>query len=61
VGNDSELTMPLWPDAARAVGCGKSKIYEMANTGRLPILRIGRKIRVLRMPLMRMLGAEHAA
>jgi excisionase family DNA binding protein len=62
VENDDALTIDLWPDAARLLGCGKSKVYELANTGRLPILRIGRKIRVLRKPLLRMLrGEQHGA
>jgi excisionase family DNA binding protein len=54
-------TLSLWPEAAQLIGCGKSKVYELAHEGRLPILKIGRRMRVLRGPLLRMLGAADAA
>jgi excisionase family DNA binding protein len=51
-------TISPWPDAARMVGCGKSKIYEMIAAGEIEVIRIGRYIRVLTRPLRRKLGAE---
>jgi len=54
----NELVMPVWPDAAKLLGIGKQAAYDMARTGKLPILRVGRKILVLRKPLLKMLGAD---
>lgn len=39
-------TIPLWPDAAVALGIGKNTVYELAKAGKLPALRLGRKWRV---------------
>jgi excisionase family DNA binding protein len=55
---DDEYTIRLWPDAARIIGCGKSKIYELAKSGEIPTIRIGRLRRALRKPLLRQVGAE---
>jgi excisionase family DNA binding protein len=59
--DDAELlVLDLWPDTARLCGVGKSKIYQMAAEGRLPIVKFGKRIKVLRRPLLRMLGAADA-
>ncbi len=33
-------------EVARALGLGRSKTYELMNSGRLPVVRIGRSVRV---------------
>jgi excisionase family DNA binding protein len=44
------------PEAGRIVGLGKNASYDAARSGQLPTLRFGRKIRVPRAALERMLG-----
>lgn len=43
-------------EAGRMLGIGRSCVYEMARTGALPVIRCGRKLRVPRAVLRRMLG-----
>ena len=42
--------------AAKVLGCGRSLAYEMARDGRLPTLKLGRKLVVPRVALDRMLA-----
>lgn len=53
-------TLPLWPDAARTLGIGRSCAYELVRTGEFPIrvLRLGKKILVSRADLNRYLGID---
>lgn len=47
------------PEAATALGIGRSAAYEAARTGQLPVIRIGKRILVPAVALERMLaGAE---
>jgi len=32
------LVVPLWPDAGRALRLGKNTTYELARTGKIPVL-----------------------
>lgn len=34
------------PEVAEALGIGRTKIYEMIATGKLPTIRVGRAIRI---------------
>lgn len=34
------------PDAAARVGLGRSKLYELIAAGELPVVRIGRSVRI---------------
>lgn len=34
------------PEAAELVGLGRSKIYELIREGEIPIIRIGRSLRI---------------
>jgi len=43
------------PEAAKALGIGKSNAYEMARTGQLPVLRFGKRLVVPRYALEQML------
>lgn len=51
-------TVELWPTAARALGIGRSKAYELARTGEwpTPVLRLGTRYRVPTAPLRELLG-----
>jgi excisionase family DNA binding protein len=44
------------PEAGRIVGLGKNASYDAARRGELPTLRFGRRLRVPRATLERMLG-----
>ncbi len=46
------------PEAGRIVGLGKNASYEAARRGELPTLRFGRKLRVPRVALERLLRGE---
>jgi hypothetical protein len=37
-GSLEPLAVPLWPDAGKALGLGKNKTYELAQTGKIPVL-----------------------
>ena len=51
-------TVPLWPDAASALGIGRTLTYELAQRGELPVrvLRLGRVMRVPTGDLLAVLG-----
>lgn len=34
------------PEVAKALGLGRTKIYELIATGELPVIRVGRAVRV---------------
>ncbi len=34
------------PEVAKALGLGRTKVYELIATGELPVIRLGRAIRV---------------
>jgi excisionase family DNA binding protein len=46
------------PEAGRRVGLGKNASYAAAQRGELPVLRFGRKLRVPRVALERLLSGE---
>lgn len=50
--------VPLWPTAARAVGVGRTRAYEMVRAGDWPtsVLRLGTLIRVPTAELLTLLG-----
>ena len=63
---DELLQLPAATDlvtAARAVGLGKSKAYEMVAAGKfpVPVLRLGKAYRVRTADLLALLGIEPAA
>ena len=45
-------------EAALVLGIGRGLAYELARTGRLPVLRLGRRLVVPRAQLAAMLAAE---
>jgi hypothetical protein len=47
-------TVPLWPDAGRLLGLGRNATYEAAARGEIPIVPIGKRKRVLKKVLARM-------
>lgn len=55
-------TVPLWPDAGRALGLGRSATYDAAERGEIPgLIRIGRKLVVATAALRRALHLDAAA
>jgi hypothetical protein len=55
------LTIPLWPDAGKRLGLGKSKTYKAAHADppQIPgLINIGGYFRVARKVLERALGEE---
>jgi excisionase family DNA binding protein len=34
------------PEVAKALGLGRTKIYELIDAGELPVIRVGRAVRV---------------
>lgn len=50
--------VPLWPDAASALGVGRSAAYDLVRRGEWPcrVLRLGRQLRVPTAELMAALG-----
>ncbi|MDZ4865697.1 MAG: helix-turn-helix domain-containing protein [Alphaproteobacteria bacterium] len=49
-------TLNVWPDAATILGVSRSKAYEMARSGELPVIRMGRRLVVPMARLERLLG-----
>lgn len=51
-------TVPLWPDASRILGMGRSTAYQLAKHNQFPVrvLRVGSRYRVSRADLLRYLG-----
>jgi excisionase family DNA binding protein len=41
-----EILLLTVPQAARALGLGRTKVYELIATGSLPTVRFGRSVRV---------------
>ncbi|WP_062520027.1 helix-turn-helix domain-containing protein [Demequina silvatica] len=53
-----KATIPLWPDAAKIMGVGKTGIYAAAAAGEIPTVRLGRRILVPVPKLLAMLGEQ---
>jgi hypothetical protein len=54
--------IPLWPTGARALGVGRTRAYEMAQSGEWPtrLLRLGSSYRVPTAELLALLAIEPA-
>lgn len=37
------VLVPLWPEAGRALGLGRTKMFELAKSGDLETVHVGRK------------------
>ncbi len=58
----TELRVPLWPTACKALGCGRNTGYREFAEGRIPgAYRVGNKIMVPTAALRRLLQIEEAA
>ncbi len=44
--------------AARLIGVSRSTAYRLVRDGELPAVRVGRRVLILKKPLMQMLEAE---
>ena len=47
-GRMTEALLLRIPDVARALGLGRSTVYELVAGGEIPVVRIGRAVRVSR-------------
>tara|TARA_B100001123_G_C15032061_1_gene915804 strand:+ start:595 stop:780 length:186 start_codon:yes stop_codon:yes gene_type:complete len=52
--NNESKTLTV-EEAAKVLGIGRQKAYELAREGKLPVLRLGKRILVPRIALDRML------
>jgi hypothetical protein len=43
---DGPDLVPLWPDFANEINVGKSLAYKLANDGTIPVIRLGRLLKV---------------
>ena len=55
------LLVPLWPEAARLLGCSRNRAYELARAGVIATLRLGKRTFVRRADLERLLTGDAAA
>lgn len=37
------VLVPIWPDAGKAIGLGRTKTFELVGSGELPSVRVGRR------------------
>jgi hypothetical protein len=51
----SNLVVPLWPHAGKALGLSRGSTYAAAERGQIPTIRIGRVLRVPTRSLEQML------
>lgn len=56
-----QLTVLLYPHAAKALGISRNLAYDAAKKGELQTIRIGGAIRVPTAPLRKLLGIEPAS
>ncbi len=54
-------TIPVWPDAGKALGLSRSATYQAAAVGEIPTIRLGRRIVVPTAALRRMLQLDSVA
>lgn len=54
---EEALTLSI-EHAARLIGVSRTTAYRMVRDGDLQAIRVGRRVLVLKKPLMEMLGAE---
>jgi excisionase family DNA binding protein len=53
-----QLTVPVWPTAAGALGLSRNPTYEAVRRGDIPSIRVGGAIRVPAAALRQMLGLD---
>lgn len=58
VENKGRLTLNV-PEAGRLLGISRATAYALANSGRLPTIRLGKRILVPRQALERLLEDTH--
>lgn len=56
VGQETECLTVNVDTAAKMLGIGRQLCYEMVAQGRIPVLRFGRRIRVPKAALLRMIN-----
>ena len=58
--DDRRMTLTV-EEAASILGVGRTLAYQMAREGRLPVIRLGRRLLVSRSALERMLEGEQVS
>ena len=54
---DEAITLSV-EHAARLIGISRTTAYRMVQSGELPAVRVGRRVLILKKPVMEMLEAE---
>lgn len=54
--DDAPLLLRI-PEAARLLGIGRTTLYQLVARGEVPVLRIGRSVRISRVAVERLAGA----
>ena len=54
---DEAITLSV-EHAARLIGISRTTAYRMVQSGELPAVKVGRRVLILKKPLMEMLEAE---
>ena len=54
---DEAMTLSV-EHASRLIGISRTTAYRMVQSGELPAVRVGRRVLILKKPLMEMLEAE---
>ena len=54
---DEAMTLSV-EHAARLIGISRTTAYRMVQSGELPAVKVGRRVLILKKPLMEMLEAE---
>jgi hypothetical protein len=54
----TELTVPVWPHAGKALGVSRNSSYEAARRNEIPTVKIGNRLSVPTARLREMLGLE---
>ena len=42
--DDERVLLPIWPDAARALGIGRTKLFQLIGDGEIETVTIGRRV-----------------
>jgi len=51
-------TLPVWPDAGRALGLSRGATYDGVARGDIPSIRVGRRVLIPTAALRRLVGLD---
>jgi excisionase family DNA binding protein len=55
---NNDLVLDLWPDTGNLLHLSRATTYTLANQGKIPIVRMGKKMLVPRVQLERLLSGQ---